>query len=85
MKEKEYMLTTIDNPFNPFNEFENWFKFDTRKGYNTCSLLARKASSREDLTSIEEKIANNEAIDEILKEDFLCIYKRVTEDDYSTN
>lgn len=82
MKEKEYMLTTIDNPFNPFEEFDNWFKFDTRKGYNTCSLLARTTSSREDLTSIEEKNDINKAIDEILKNDMLNIYKRVAEDDY---
>ena len=33
--ESEYMLTTIDNPFNPFTNFDDWYAFDTSKGYNT--------------------------------------------------
>lgn len=83
-KLKAYMLTTIDNPFNPFDEFENWYKFDMRSGYNTCELLARIANQSEALTTIEEIKETNKAIDKIMKEDFLCIYRRVTEDDYKT-
>lgn len=41
----EYMLTTIDNPYNPFTQFEEWFNFDESKGYCTCAYLARIAKT----------------------------------------
>lgn len=37
------MLTTLDNPFNPFDNFEEWYKIDMQFNYNTCALLARIA------------------------------------------
>ena len=76
--ETEVMLTTFDNPFDPFDEFIPWFLFDVEKGYYTCSRLARIARSSSDLSSIEEKKETERAIDEILDHDFLNIYKKVT-------
>ena len=38
---KDLMVTTVDNPYNPFTEFYEWLSFDIEKGYNTCGLLAR--------------------------------------------
>ena len=29
------MLTTIDNPFDPIEQFTSWFMFDNEKGYNS--------------------------------------------------
>ena len=43
----EYMLTTVDNPFNPFTEFDEWFAFDRQMGYNTPSFLDRIAKVSE--------------------------------------
>lgn len=37
---KQLKITTIDNPYDPFNEFEKWFLYDVNKGYHTCSRLA---------------------------------------------
>ena len=37
----DYMLTTVDNPFNPFTEFDSWLAYDEQSGYNTNGLLAR--------------------------------------------
>ena len=80
--ETEYRLTTIDNPYNPFTDFEQWFMFDTEKGYNTCGYLARlTANISDELTEQETTREINRAIDEIIKYDFMNIYRRVTKDD----
>ena len=75
--ETEVMLTTFDNPFDPFDEFVPWFLFDVEKGYYTCSLLARIARNSEEFSTIEEKIETERAIDAIIDHDFLNIYKKV--------
>ena len=36
---EEYMLTTVDNPFDPFTQFDQWLSFDTAQGHNTPGLL----------------------------------------------
>ena len=74
----EVMLTTFDNPFDPFDEFTSWFMFDVEKGYYTCSRLARIARYSEDFSTIEDKRETERAIDEIIDNDFLNIYKKVT-------
>lgn len=76
--ETEVMLTTFDNPFDPFDEFTQWFLFDVEKGYNTCSYLARIARSSPDFSTIEEKRETERAIDSIIDHDFLNIYKKLT-------
>lgn len=76
--EHECMLTTFDNPFNPFEQFVSWFLFDTEKGYNTCSYVGRIANISDDMTDQEKAIENERAIDEIIKYDFMNRYKKVT-------
>lgn len=80
--EIEYRLTTFDNPFNPFTNFSEWFYFDSVvKGYNTCAYLARFVNDSDELTDQEKIRETNRAIDEIIKYDFLNIYKRVSRND----
>lgn len=74
----ESMLTTFDNPFDPFDDFDHWWLFDIEKGYNTCSKLARIARSSDEFSTIEEERERERAIDEIIDYDFLNIYKKVT-------
>lgn len=71
------MLTTFDNPFDPFEQFTSWFLFDVEKGYNTCGKLARIAKLSDGLSEREVEKEVNRAIDEIITYDFLNIYKRV--------
>ena len=74
----EVMLTTMDNPYDPFDEFVSWFLFDVEKGYYTCSRLARIARYSEEFSTKEDKEETERAIDEIIDHDFLNIYKKVT-------
>ena len=71
------MLTTIDNPFNPFDDFTSWFMYDVEKGYNTCSYLARIAKTSEQFTEKENDEEIERAIDEIILHDFMNIYVKL--------
>lgn len=72
------MLTTFDNPFDPFEQFTDWFMFDVEKGYNTCSYLARIAKLTDDMSDQEVNDEIERAIDEIIQYDFMNIYKKAT-------
>ena len=83
LETKEYWLTTIDNPFNPFENFDEWENFDRIKGYNTCNYLAR--ITKELYNDMNEKDYNvylNSAINECLEFDPFGKYIRVTKDFY---
>lgn len=77
---KQSLLSTIDNPFNPFDDFDSWFSFDTEKGYNCSNRLARIANISDDLSSVEELAEIDRAIDEIIENDVLGIYIKVTKE-----
>lgn len=79
MSETAFMLTTVDNPFDPFTQFDSWFQFDTEKGYNSCAYLARIVVTSDELSEEDYNQATNQAIDEIIAHDFLNIYKKVSE------
>ena len=74
----ESMLTTTDNPFSPFDEFEAWFAYDVRSGYHTPSYLARVLVSSTELSQADQAMAMEEAIDLIVKENPLGIYIKVS-------
>ena len=71
------MLTTFDNPYNPFDEFTSWFMFDEEKGYHSCAYLGRIAKTSEQLSDEENAQVIERASDEISKYDFQNIYKKV--------
>lgn len=75
------MLSTIDNPFNPFEDFSSWFLFDVEKGYNSCSYLARIAKTSNEFTEKEEDEEVERAIDEIIKYDFMNLYIKIKKED----
>lgn len=74
------MLTTYDNPFDPFEEFDKWYLFDVDKGYNSCGYLARIARTSDGLSEPENDEEIERAIDEIIHYDFLNVYKKVVKD-----
>jgi len=78
------MLTTFDNPYNPFEQFTSWFLFDVEKGYNSCAYLGRITRTSDQLSEEENELEIERAIDEIIKYDFRNIYKKVTRQDTDT-
>lgn len=72
-----YALTTFDNPYDPFEQFSDWFLFDVEKGYNTCAYLARIAYTSDQFSDEENEREIERAIDEIIQYDFMNIYKKV--------
>lgn len=74
----EYMLTTVDNPYDPFTQFNEWFGFDTRSGYNTSGLLDRIVIMSDDLSPADQEQAIRDGIDEIIQENVLGLYKKVS-------
>ena len=73
------MLTTNDNPFDPFEQFTSWFMFDVEKGYYSCSRLARFVNLSDDMTQKEIDDEIERAIDTIIKYDPCDLYIKVQE------
>lgn len=71
------MLTTVDNPYDPIDDFMNWYMFDVENGYNSCSYLARIAKTSEQFTDLENEEEIERAIDEIIEYDFRNIYVKL--------
>ena len=70
-------LTTEDNPYDPFADFDKWFLFDIVGGYNSCGYLARIAKTSEQLTEQENLALIDNAIDQIILNDPTGFYKKV--------
>lgn len=76
---KEYMLTTIDNPFDPFTEFDEWLAYDQRLGHFTLEFLGRIVRTSNELSEFDQRKAVQDAIDEIVSYNITGLYKKVLE------
>lgn len=64
---KPFYMTTTDNPFNYFTEYENWERYDTDYDYHTNEIVARLANTS---IGIPDEINNDltmMAIDDFLE------------------
>lgn len=77
---KQFMLTTVDNPFDPFEQFDEWYSFDKEKGYDSSERLDRIVHFTDEMTESEINNETERAIDEIVFHDFLDIYKKVSKE-----
>lgn len=75
------MLTTTDNPYDPFTQFDDWYAFDEQKGYHTSEYLARIARFSPDISPKDCEEEMERAIDEILSFNLTGKYKKVTKTD----
>ncbi len=73
----EHMLTTVDNPFDPFTQFDEWYSFDVASGYNTSALLARVVVTSDELSEADQSRAIESAIDEIVRENVSGVHRKV--------
>lgn len=69
-------ITTYDNPYDPFTQFDDWYNFDESSGYRTCSYLARLAPQSADFEDINDFLLED-AINEIIQLHGGEIYKKV--------
>lgn len=79
---KPAMLTTIDNPYDPFTQFEEWNAYDMQKGYHTCSYLARVTASTDEFGDLIENESIDRAMNEIVDLNLIGLYQKVHPEDY---
>lgn len=60
-------LTTSDNPYSPFEDFDKWYAEDVARGYNSCAYLARIAKVSSEMTDLDYLLEVERAIDEIVE------------------
>lgn len=61
-------LSTTDNPWDYFDQWEDWYEFDTnQKKYGTCAYIGRIARTSEQLSEAENQAEIERAVDEVLK------------------
>lgn len=77
----DVMLTTIDNPFNPHINYDEWLAYDIEMGYNTNGLLDRVANVSDELSDEDYDSIVYEAMKEICKYNVLGIYKLIHKDE----
>lgn len=75
--EKDYRLTTLDNPFDPFEEFTDWYNYDMEKGYDCCGYVDRISKVTDDMSQKEASKEIERAIDEIIVMNPFCNFKKV--------
>lgn len=71
------MLSTIDNPYNPFENFDEWYRYDMDKGYDSCGRVVRIARFSDDMSDEEIDLEHERAIDSLIKDDFLNLFIKV--------
>jgi hypothetical protein len=74
----DVMLTTVDNPYDPFDSFDDWYAWDERSGYCTSSMLGRIAMVSDELSEADLSLAIEQAIDEIVSENVSGMWRKVT-------
>lgn len=74
------MLTTVDNPHDPFENFPAWLAYDMACGYNSSGLLARIANTSDDLPEAEYEAAIRRAVQEIVDENVSGLHRMVTKE-----
>jgi hypothetical protein len=76
-KKAAVFLTTLDNPFDPSVQWDEWRTFDEGKGYFSNAYLARMAKVSNELSEKDYLVEVERAIDRICELNVLGIYKKI--------
>lgn len=74
---KRFLLTTVDNPYHPVDEFEKWLAFDEEHGYFTNQRIAKVQQTSRYLTDAENQRIINGVIDDFIRLDELGLYRKI--------
>lgn len=79
-------VTTMDNPYDYFTQFDEWYAFDISHGYdvigqpyNTLNYVARVANTDPDMSERDYEEAVNDAVDQIVRLNLTGNYRKVYE------
>lgn len=70
-------LTTVDNPYDPIEKFDEWDAYDQAAGYYTSSFLARIVKTSDEMSESDQDLALEEAIDSIVDENLTGVYRKI--------
>lgn len=74
-----HMLSTSDNPWNPWTDFDAWYAWDMNAGYHTLAYLARITVSSDEISQADQDLAVEQAIEEIIRLNINGMYISVPE------
>lgn len=74
---KRFLLTTVDNPYHPVDDFEKWLAFDEEHGYYTNQRIAKVQQTSRYLTDAENQRIINGIIDDFIRLDELGLYRKI--------
>lgn len=76
---ERHMLSTSDNPWNPWTHFNEWLAYDAQAGYDTLGYLARITTSSNELSIADQELDIENAIEEIVRINVNGLYVAVPE------
>ena len=80
-------ITTSDNPFDYFDDFDNWFLYDIEKGYHTLGVMSRLTYTSTELSDRVYEAEVERVVDEMVYHDVINLeypdvhYIKVTRSD----
>lgn len=77
---KAFALSTVDNPFNPFENFRDWWNYDTEHNYDCCAILSRLVVDSNDMLDSEKQILIEAAINRFIEADPIGLYIKVVDE-----
>ena len=80
------MLTTIDNPYDPFRNFDAWYAYDEEQARkenrpSCCRYLARMSDYSDDISDKELEDLNEIVIDDICELNLSGKFVKITEEE----